>query len=395
MTANEPLTSRAIAGFAYRYGPDSRALDLRYDGKVRGLAVRITYTGQKSFVFDYRHEGRRRRVVIGRCDELKLEQARERALRMRLALVDGHDPARPRRRAAGFGDLCAEYLAHAEGRKKTWRDDAARLARHVPKAWRARPLDGFTLADDVAPLLARVAGARGPVEANRTHALLHRMFELALAWGRRERALGNPAHGWDRYAETSRKVRVHPHQLQALAEAISACPSIHVRAYVWLALLVGARKSELLRARRAPGPGGEPWVDWDRRLLVVPEAKAGGEDHYPLSSQAMAILQALPAVEGNPYLFPGRRRGAHLVNLHKPWAEIRERAGLGELRIHDLRRSFGSLLLDLDVPTRAVQELLNHRNITTTTIYARLGETKGREHVERLGEEVMGRARGR
>lgn len=389
MATRDPLTSRAIAAFTYRYGPGSTALDLRYDGKVRGLAVRVSHTGAKSYVFDYRHGGRRRRVTIARCDEIKLDQARERALRMRLALIDGDDPGRPRQAAATFGQLRGEYLTHARSRKKTWAADAARLDRHLPKAWAARPLDGFTLADDLAPLLARIAERRGTVEANRTHALLRRMFELALAWGRRERTLGNPAQGWDRFAEKSRKVRVHAHQLQALAAAISETPSVYVRGYLWLALLVGARKSELLRARRARGEGGEPWVDWERALLVVPEAKAGGEDHYPLSSHAMALLQTLPPVAGNPYLFVGRRRGSHLVNLQKPWAAIRARAGLGDLRIHDLRRSFGSMLLDMDVPTRAVQELLNHRNITTTAIYARLGEAKGREHVERLGETVM------
>jgi len=100
-------------------------------------------------------------------------------------------------------------------------------------------------------------------------------------------------------------------ELPRLAAAISIHPNPYVRGALWLYLLTGVRKSELLGAK---------WidVDLDRRELRLPETKAGRAHIVPLSYPALEVLRALPREHGNPHILPGRKEGAPLVNKPKP-----------------------------------------------------------------------------
>jgi integrase len=91
-----------------------------------------------------------------------------------------------------------------------------------------------------------------------------------------------------------------------------------------------------------------------------------------MSKTAMQILKALPVVESNPFIFPGRRVGQHLVNITKAWGAMRVAAGLGDVRIHDLRRTVGSWLAQNGATLHLVGKVLGHRSEAPTKIYARL-----------------------
>ena len=167
-----------------------------------------------------------------------------------------------------------------------------------------------------------------------------------------------------------------------LAQAIDAEPNIYVRSVLWVYLLSGARKSELLQAR---------WdqVDWNRCILNLPETKSGEAQTVALNQPAIAILQATPETEGNPHIFPGKRTGRHLVNIDKPWGRIRKVARIEDVRIHDLRRTVGSWLTQDDVDLNKIKGALRHASISTTLTYARLGADPAREAMESHGEKVM------
>lgn len=118
-----------------------------------------------------------------------------------------------------------------------------------------------------------------------------------------------------------------------------------------LLLLTGARKSEILRAR---------WenVRTDLRLLIVPLSKSGRPRHIPLSAAAIAVLRALPRVPGSPWLFPGKAPGKPLSDLYSFWNSIRKELGLDGVRIHDLRHSYASFLVNSGHSLYEVQKLL-------------------------------------
>ena len=114
-----------------------------------------------------------------------------------------------------------------------------------------------------------------------------------------------------------------------------------------LLLLTGARRSEITQAK---------WehVDWDRRVLLVPVSKSGRPRIVALNAAAIALLQSLPR-DDEPvcisYPFGG---------LFYPWDRIRRRAGLADVRLHDLRHSFASFLVNHGVSLYVVQGLLGH-----------------------------------
>jgi integrase len=153
----------------------------------------------------------------------------------------------------------------------------------------------------VAALHSKV-GKRGPYEANRVLALLSKMFELARRWGYVPEDHVNPARDIDRFKEQKRDRYVTPAELPHLAAAINAEPNESARNALWLYLLTGARKSELLKAR---------WddVDTERAELRLADTKAGRTHYIPLSGPALALLREIPRQHGNPYILPGAKPG--------------------------------------------------------------------------------------
>jgi integrase len=202
----------------------------------------------------------------------------------------------------------------------------------------------------------------------------------------------NPARGVDHFREEKRDRWITPEELPRLARAINQEPNESARFALWLYLLTGARKSELLRAR---------WddVSFERAELRLADTKAGRTHYIPLSSPAMALLQQIPRRAGNPHVFPGReltpefqRDPAPLVNIAKAWNRVRKAAGVEDVRLHDLRRTVGSWLAQAGNSLHLIGRVLNHSNVSTTQVYARFGEDHVRAALEQHGARIMGAA---
>src|SRR5262249_40740399 len=130
-----------------------------------------------------------------------------------------------------------------------------------------------------------------------------------------------------------------------------------------LCLLLGPRKSELLAAR---------WSDIDlgQRTWRLPMTKAGRSHLLPLPEPAVGILEALPSRGQSDWVFPGDGASGHLVEPKKAWQRIRQRAGVPDVRIHDLRRTLGSWLAASGYSLPLIGRALNHTNVNTTAVYA-------------------------
>ena len=328
-----------------KYEGDGKSRCVRWDTQVRGFGLRVYPSGHKSFILSYRFQGRKQLFTIGDYGTLTLDQARAMAKRKSVELMDGMNPLAERmREMAGetFGDLCRTYLErHATlQKKKSWEQDECRLDRifggierrqtkvyrgkgkekvKPGKSWINRKVKSI-VSEDVAALHMKI-GKEAPYEANRLLALLSKMFELAKKWKILEDHAPNPAHGIDRFPEVKRDRWVKPDELPRLAEAVAKEESVYIRAAIWLYLMTGVRKSELLAAK---------WedVDLQRRELRLPDTKAGRVHYVPLSAPAMELLEHLPRMAGNPYLLPGHAKGRPLVNISKPWLRIRKAAGV-------------------------------------------------------------------
>ena len=327
--------------------------DVRWDSEVTGLGLRIYPSGRKAFVVSYRHKGRKRMMVLGQYGtDLTLDQARslarENLSSIRLKEIDPLAEKARARKAQTFDELWADYLSsHAKPNKKTWAEDERRYNKHVPKGWHGRKIADISKSD-VRKLHADIAET-APYEANRLLALLSSIFNYAVNSEVVPASFPNPVRGIKRRHETKRKRYLKPSELPKLIEAIDQEPNVYVRALIWLYMLTGARRDELLARRWAD-------VDFDEARLNLSDTKSGEAQFIPLSKPAIAIIKAIPKVKENPHIFPGARKGRRLVNISKPWLRIRKTAGLDDLRLHDLRRTVGSWLSQAGVDLNTIKE---------------------------------------
>jgi len=129
-------------------------------------------------------------------------------------------------------------------------------------------------------------------------------------------------------------------------------------------------------------------VDLERGLLLLPDSKTGRKV-IVLNEDARKVLQELPPQKGNPYVICGHKKGQHLVNLQKPWRRIRKRAGLEDVRIHDLRHTFASLAARKGGSLPKIGALLGHSQIQTTLRYAHLIADDIRQLADAAGNELQ------
>ncbi len=128
----------------------------------------------------------------------------------------------------------------------------------------------------------------------------------------------------------------------------------------------------------------------DRKELKLIDTKNGKPHYLPLSIAAIDILKQLQHIDGNPYVIVGKNTGCHLVNIDKPWQRIRKKAGLEDVRLHDLRRTVGSWLAQSGNSLHLIGKVLNHSNQSTTAVYARFGQDSARDALEQHGQMITG-----
>jgi integrase len=347
-----------------------------HDDKTPGLCVAVTATGTRTFYLYRWLNGGPLRIRIGCWPDLSVEQARAEAMKLTGLMAQGINPMERKRAAreeaargkaaleeATLGDLWTRYLTvHARPKKKpsSVAEDEGLYRRHLA-AWAGRKLSKIRK-PDVEELHAAV-GTDTPYQANRLLALTHALFEHAAALGF---AGPNPAHGIERFTEVSRERFLQADELPAFFKALRNEPNTKYRDFFLICLFTGARRGNVQSMR---------WADLalDRGTWTIPDTKAGRPQTVALSPFAVAILRARQAnAGGSEWVFPGRREGRYLGEPAKVWATILARAGIKDLRIHDLRRTLGSWAAAGGVSLQIIGKALGHSNPSTTQIYSRL-----------------------
>ena len=214
---------------------------------------------------------------------------------------------------------------------------------------------------------------------NRALVMLRYGFELAIKW-KVEGVDSNPLKEVKNLVFDNKVERyLTPDQTQALLVSIRESENEELEFIVLFLIYTGARKREVLEAR---------WqdIDWVRKSWRIPKTKSGKIRHVPLSNGAMKVLdklqlKMLPGQIKAPSIFANPRTGVPYVSFYYSWNNARVRAGMPEFRIHDLRHSFASCLVNAGRSLYEVQELLGHADIKTTSRYAHLSR-------ERLAEAV-------
>jgi len=376
------LTKKIVDGA--KYEGENNGFYAIWDINIPGLGVRIYPSGKKSLIMKYRSMGRQRIYTIGRYGPLTLEQGKDKARKLIADMLDGKDPMEEKKRnikSPTVKSLCNDFMErHSKVHKKTWKKDKERIDKHILPIWKNHKVK--TISREMVSSLHRKIGKTRPYLANRILEILSKMFDLAIEWGYLEENSLNPAKRIKKFREEKRDRWVTPEEMPKLAKEIDKEENIYVRGALWLYLLTGVRKSELLKAK---------WehVDFIRKELKLPDTKSGRVHYVPLSNEAIAIFKDLPELEENPYVLPGRKRKQHLVNIEKPWRQIREKAGCPDVRLHDLRRTVGSWLAQSGNSLLTIQKALNHSTTAATLVYARMSENPVRKALDEHAKRIM------
>ena len=267
-----------------------------------------------------------------------------------------------------------KYLPYVKSYKRSWGTDESMIRNHlVPKLGslamgRMRP-------PDIAVFLERMKSeAYASGTSNRALVLLRFGFELALRW-KVPGVDSNPVKEIRNIKDDNKIERyLTEQQTVVLLRAVRQSKSEMLQFIVLFLIYTGARKREVLDAR---------WrdIDWAQKSWRIPKTKSGKVRHVPLSTGAMKLLehvrlQIRDGLLSDQPIFANPKTGQPFVSFFYAWNNARIRAGLPDFRIHDLRHSFASYLVNAGRSLYEVQELLGHADIKTTSRYAHLSRER-------------------
>ena len=355
-----------------------------------GFGVRVTASGGRAFILNYRTKaGRERRLTIGSPPAWSTAAARSEAASLRRRIDQGEDPLgaiRVGRHAPTVADLCDRFAEEYLPKKRpgTQRDYRAIIATEI-----VPNLGSFKVADvtysDVDRLHRKITKRGATYQANRVVALLSRMFSLAIRWLYRT---DNPAKGIERNAEEKRQRYLSGSELERLTAALAEHSDQQAANIIRLLLLTGARRNEVQSARWEQFNLAEGI--WTKPASVTKQAAL---HRVPLNAPARQLLVELRKADGDAeYLFPSRGETGHRVELKKDWAAICKAAKISGARLHDLRHSFASQLASAGQSLPIIGALLGHSSPATTHRYAHLLDDPLRQATERVGAILAGAA---
>lgn len=357
-----------------------------WDRDLPGFGIRVYPSGRKVYVVQSRAGGKSRRVTVGRHGAIAPDQARKEAVRIIARIKAGQPvvdaaPEAPPTMANLAERYLREYVA-VHCKPNTIKHYGLMVRKHIVPA-----LADLGVSDVRRKHILKFQyGLRDmPTVANRTVDILVKMFNLAELWEMRPPGR-NPCRSVRRYKVTRRRERfLTPEELARLGRTLDIAPaerlaSRHAAAAIRLLVLTGCRRNEIM---------GLAWDDLDFQVgeMRLADSKTGTRI-VPLPAAAVEVLKDLPRVAGNPWVFPGKKKGTHQVNINDSWNRVRERAGLDGVRLHDLRHTFASRALAIGEGLPMIGELLGHRKVDTTARYAHLARESIQASTAKVAESI-------
>ena len=378
--AETTITKRVVDGLAVE--DRDRIV---WDRKVPGFGVRVYPSGRKVYVVQSRGPRGIRRVSLGRHGKLTPDRARRRAVglieRIKRGEYEAPKPPGPVFTVARLAERYMEAHVAVNCNAHTRGIYRGSLDNHILPALGAMPVAEVGRAAAAALHYELRATPRA---ANRALMVLSKMFSLAEAWDLAPPG-GNPCRFVIRYKEGMRERFLSADEYRRVGRALrelEAQSPIRARAAVALRLLMltGCRTGEVL---------GLQWDDIDRKAgeFRLRDAKTGAR-MVPLTPAALRALAEMRPVPGSPWVFAGSRPDRHLSQLRTYWSQARIRAGVEDVRVHDLRHSFASRALALGESLTMIGRLLGHADVGTTFRYAHLTRDAERAAVARVGRSI-------
>jgi integrase len=308
---------------------------------------------------------------VGRSCDITLKEARQRVRQLKAEIQLGADPqaeARERRAGINWDTLFTDhYLPHAKQHLRSWRnlEDMHRL--RISARFGQVKLDRLRKGDVQKFLNELKASGLSGASCDHHGKLIRQALNLAVEWGYLD---VNHVSGIRLFKEDNQVERyLEGKELQRLLRILDTDKNQMVSRIILFLLSTGSRKDEALNAK---------WSQIDRVnktwLISADVSKSKKRRTVHLNDVALGILDKLDTEGQSEYLFISSRTAGRMTDISKVWSRIRNKAGIPDVRLHDLRHSYASFLANSGCNEFQIQEALGHASTVTTRRYVHMSK---------------------
>lgn len=277
-----------------------------------------------------------------------------------------------------FAELYDKYLnEYSKINNKRWQDYAASINRYAKRLY---PMKISTIQKaDIQELFNNLTKT-GKYGANRFLDILSPVFNKAIEW---ELLKVNPVVGIKKHKEQSRDRYLTREESPKFFVVLAEEKNQLIKDFILISLYTSARKGNVLTMR---------WenIKFIDKIWYILETKNGIPQSLPLLDQAVEILEARKQQSTSKWVFPSETSSSgHLQEPKKAWKRICQKAGIQDLRIHDLRRTIPSWMAMTGANQYVIGKVLNHEDPRSTAVYARLGLDTVREYMNKAVSSIV------
>ena len=360
------FTNRALDALNPCAADSASKADEYTDTETPGLKAIVSKTGQIVMYHRYTINSVKRALRIGAYPGISIAEARQKVQENRAILDRGGDPQEAPRALKAMPSfehfVINDYLPFAFKTKRSAKADESKVRMHMLEYFKGKRLDDISVRE-VQTYHIAVSQKLASSTANRHLMLLSMIFATARKWQVVPETF-NPTAGVKQFKENLKHLpQLKQADIAPLFKAMAQDPNQLAVACIKVMLLTGARRSEAQ---------GMLWsaLDLAAGIWVIEKTKSGNTHVVQLNDAALAVLAAVPRT-ASPYVFPGHvDKNKPLHNPCKAFDRCLTKAGLPHMRLHSLRHAFCSFAVASGASLYAVQNLVGHANVSTTTRYA-------------------------
>lgn len=352
--------------------PEGKNKENFFDTNTTGFILEVRASGGKTYALRYKDSHNRQiQQKIGDAKSISFDKAKNAAKMLRSRVVLGEDPATEKRNKRVIPTLAEFFyeraLPFAKGFKRSWRSDDSIFRNHLQPRFGHCHLDEIEHQDVYEFHHAMLVDGYAKATCNRALVLLKLLYNLGRRW-KIPGAESSPCTDVPHFeANNARERYLTVEETQRLHAELERSGNPQLKNIVGLLLLLGCRKRELLDSR---------WEQFDleRRSWRIPLSKSGKARHVPLSNAALSVLAQLPRWDRCPYVVPNPKSLKPYSSVFRTWNTARKNAGLPEVRMHDLRHSMASNLVNSGRSILEVSKILGHSQLRTSERYSHLSQ---------------------
>ena len=338
-----------------------------WDSAIKGFGIRISPSGRKSFIINWRNnEGRQGRKVIGVHGKITTEQARQLAQKYFYQISQGEEPRRNAQANPTFSEFSKMYMDEYSIKHKavkTFENENYMLNKHILPVFGKRRIKDITKRE-IEKFHSCFENNKS--NANRILSLVSHIFTKALEWDYIEL---HPALGIKRNKEEKRSRYLSTDEIKRLLDVLDDYPNKNISHALKIILFTGSRRGEVL---------GATWnqFNFEKKTWTKPmqKTKQRRTEYIPINDETLTVLTEMKKTINSIFLFPSDSKEGHMLDFKNSWKNICKLAKLDDVRVHDLRHTYASLLINNGISLSVIGRLLGHKDVSTTARYAHLND---------------------